>query len=629
MLPLLPSYYKERFPIQLNWPGAARTLCDGCSLGPPGRISAEFWKPWSELFHGPEQRRTFPKIQDSLAFSRPTHCSQMLRSILRGQDRFNRDRKGSYPKESPPPSRCRHMRSGALTHSFELLHSNLRNILTVAFIALAVYECADLIVKENRFGLYYVGLVVLGLVALLVILKDWRKGVYVFVAWIAVEDLIRKYLGNNMIIYFAKDFLALVLYLSFFIARRSTLMKVYRPPFLITFLVFFWYCVIQALNPASTSIFYGLMGLKLCFMYVPLLFVGHALVDSERDLRRYFFFNCVLILVVAGFGLAQSILGHTFLNPELIQDDIRNLSTLYRVSPITGLIAYRPTSFFVSTGRFQNFLLASWILALGFGGFLLMRKQTGRLLGFTTVGIVAAASLMTASRGVFLWTLASAMVVAPAVIWGASWAGEQRNRVMRAIRRAAVFVAIALTILMGIFPQEVASRLAIYSETLSPYSSQSELGYRSQVYPLQNFVAAFNYPRWPYGYGTGTASLGVQYVARIMHAPPMNVGVENGYGQLVIELGIVGLLLWILLAYAITRSAWRAAKNLKGTVWFPIGFAIFLYAFLLVFPLSFYGFIAYQDFVMNAYLWLMLGILFRISEFPGNLPLAQITARSR
>src|SRR5438046_2777696 len=91
-----------------------------------------------------------------------------------------------------------------------------------------------------------------------------------------------------------------------------------------------------------------------------------------------------------------------------------------------------------------------------------------------------------------------------------------------------------------------------------------------------------------------------------MHAPPMNVGVENGYGQLVVELGIAGLLLWILLAYAIARSAWRAAKNLKGTVWFPIGFAIFLYAFLLVFPMSFYGFIAYQDFVMNTYFWLML-----------------------
>jgi O-antigen ligase len=142
---------------------------------------------------------------------------------------------------------------------------------------------------------------------------------------------------------------------------------------------------------------------------------------------------------------------------------------------------------------------------------------------------------------------------------------------------------------------------------------------------LQNFIAAFDYSRWPYGYGIGTASLGVQYVIRIMHAPPMNVGVENGFGQLLIELGIVGLLLWILLAYAITRSAWRAAKNLKGTVWFPIGFAIFWYAFLLVFPTSYYGFVAYQDFVINAYFWLMLGILFRISEFPENRRIAQTT----
>src|SRR6266478_5953308 len=518
------------------------------------------------------------------------------------------------------------MKTGALGGSLAFFHNSGRNLLTMAVIALAAYECANFIIEGNLLALYYVGLVVLGLAALVAILKDWRKGVYCFVAWIAVEDLIRKYLGNNMIVYFAKDFFALALYLSFFIARRSTLTKLYRPPFLITLLLFFWYCLIQALNPASTSIFYGLMGLKLCFFYAPLLLVGHALVDSDKELRRFFFFNSVLILLVAAFGITQSILGPTFLNPEIIQEDIRGLSTLYRMSPITGLVAYRPTSFFVSTGRFQNFLVISWILALGFGGFLLMRKQSGRLIAFTTVGVLAAASLLTASRSVFLWALASTIVFAPAVIWGALWSGQQRLRILRAIVRAAVFVAIAFTILLSIFPEEVASRLAIYTETLSPGSSKSEFGFRSWNYPLQNFAAAFDYPRWPYGYGTGTASLGGQYVTRIMHARPMNVGVENGYGQLVIELGIVGLLLWLALAYAVTRSAWQAAKKLKGTVWFPIGFAIFWFTFLLVFPMSYYGFVTYQDFVLNSYFWLMLGILFRLSEFPKNLPVAQTTA---
>jgi hypothetical protein len=517
------------------------------------------------------------------------------------------------------------MNFSALRDSFDFFHDSRRNLLAVVLIALAAYECAEFIIEDDLLSLYYFGLVVLGIVGFLAIFKNWRLGLYCFVAWVAVEDLIRKYLGNNMLIYFGKDFIVLALYLAFFFARKSTNTKLYRPPFLITLLVFFWYCVLQILNPASTSIFYGLMGLKLCFLYAPLLLVGHALVDSEKELRRFFLFNSVLILVVAGFGIAQSILGHTFLNPEDVQEDIRGLSTLYRASPISGLVAYRPTSFFVSAGRFQNFLIVSWILALGFGGFLLMRKQSGRLIAFTTVGILAAASLLTASRGVFVWTIASAIVFAPAVMWGALWSGKQRIRVLRAIVRAAVFVAIALTILVSIFPEEVTSRLAIYTETLSPWSPTSEFGFRSWTYPLQNFAAAFDYPRWPYGYGTGTVSLGGQYVARIMHAQPMNVGVENGYGQLVIELGIVGLLLWIALAYAITRSAWQATKNLKGTMWFPIGFAIFWFIFLLVFPMSFYGFVAYQDFIMNSYFWLMLGILFRVSEFPRNLPVFQTT----
>jgi len=210
------------------------------------------------------------------------------------------------------------MKLGALRDSFDFFHNSRRNLLTVALLAVTAYECAELVIKDDPLRLYSAGLAVLGTVALLAILKNWRRGVYCFVAWIAVEDLIRKYLGNNMIVYFAKDFFALALYLSFFIARRSTLTKLYRPPFLITLSLFFWYCLIQALNPASTSIFYGLMGLKLCFFYVPLLFLGHALVDSEKELRRFFFFNSVLILVVAVFGIAQSIWGHTFLNPEVI-----------------------------------------------------------------------------------------------------------------------------------------------------------------------------------------------------------------------------------------------------------------------------------------------------------------------
>ena len=39
---------------------------------------------------------------------------------------------------------------------------------------------------------------------------------------------------------------------------------------------------------------------------------------------------------------------------------------------------------------------------------------------------------------------------------------------------------------------------------------------------------------------------------------------------------------------------------------------IFWYAFLLLLPFTFQGMQPYQDFILNAYLWLTLGILFRL-----------------
>ena len=481
-----------------------------------------------------------------------------------------------------------------------------------ALVALAAYEVAQFILRGDMSFLIYLGMFIVGAIGAVNVLNDWRNGVYLFLAWILFEDFVRKYLGNNMAIYFAKDVLALLLYLSFFRAQRNNPVERFRPPFIVPLFCFLFFGVIQVFNPNSTSPFYGLMGLKLYFFYVPLLYVGYYFIDSEHRLRRFFAFNSILILIVVCLGVAQAIIGHTFLNPTVIQEDIQDLSTIYRTSSITGVVAYRPTSVFVSTGRFQNFQIVSWILTLGYGGFLLLRSRKGRLIAFTNIGVLAAGTVLTASRGVLLWNSVGSLFIVAGFLWGAPWGAREGFRVVRTMQRAAVFVGIAILVLMVLFPQQLSSRLAIYSETLDPTNLGSELFTRSGNYPLQNFLMAFEYPEWPYGYGIGTASLGGQYVARIMHAVPMRIAVESGYGELVLELGILGLLLWIVLATAISLSAWNAAKSLRGSPWFPIAFAIFWYAFLLVIPISYYGFTSYEDFVMNAYLWLLLGILFRL-----------------
>lgn len=497
------------------------------------------------------------------------------------------------------------------------------------FALLAAFEISQFVLANdwNALGLIVIGIA--GLAFAIRILNNWRQGLYIFFGWLFFEDFARKYLGNNMAIYFAKDFLVILVYVSFLLARRNSREKsVFRPPFLAPLLVFVWFAAAQVFNPASTSVFYGALGLKLYFLYIPLMYLGYSLIDSEQDLRRFFMFNAILILLVSSLGIAQSIIGPTFLNPATIQEDIRDLSTLYRVSPITGQIAYRPTSLFVSTGRFQNLIVASWMIVLGFGGYLILRTRKGRTAAFTTIGVLAAAALMSTSRGVFMWCFGSTLVIMAAFVWGAPWKQKEVTRVVRSIQRVILLGGLAIVSLSVIFPEEVNSRLAIYSETLSPYSTASELAYRTRDYPLRNFLAAFDTPRWMYGYGTGTASLGIQYVARILHAPPTGISVENGYGQLVVEMGIVGLLLWLILGAAACLSAWKIVKQLRGSPWFPIAFVIFWFIFLVFFPMGYNSISFYQDFLVNAYFWILVGILYRLPHVALSAQFAAETTQA-
>jgi len=486
----------------------------------------------------------------------------------------------------------------------------------VAFIGVLclAYEVAQLVLEGDITTLVMSGLVFLGLAVVVAILNDWRRGVYLLLGWILFEDLFRKYLGNNMAVFFTKDILAVVLYISFFAAHRERLVKKFKPPFLIPLLIFIWFGVIQVFNPNSTSIFYGVLGMKVYFLYIPLMYISYALFESEADLRKFFSFNMVILLIVASLGIAQSILGPKFLNPSVIQEDIRDLSTTYRTAPISGMIAYRPNAVFVSAGRFENFLVIAWIIALGYGGYLLLRSRRGRNLAFLTIAIIGVASVMSASRGVFMWNVSSALVIVAAFLWGAPWRQGEARRILRVIQRTLLVVGLAILSMMSFFPDAIASRYAIYWETLSPDSPSSELAFRARDYPLKNFMLAFDHAQWMTGYGIGTATLGIQYVVRIMHAVPMGIGVENGYGQLIVELGILGLILWLFWSLAVSVSAWKVANRLRGTPWFPLAFVIFWYAFLLLGPKAYVGLICYQDYLMNAYLWLLLGILFRLPQ---------------
>jgi hypothetical protein len=444
------------------------------------------------------------------------------------------------------------------------------------------------------------------------IARDWRTGFYAFLVWLLFEDLVRKYMGNNMAIYFGKDVLAAIVYLSFLAAVRARQAPFFRPPFRLFLTLFFWWGVLECLNPHSPSLFYGFLGLKLYFYYIPLLWVGYALIRTEEDLRRFLSVNMKLAGAISLLGIIQAVVGASFLNPRVLAPEIRELSGVYRYAPISGQILYRPTSVFVSDGRFAWYLILAWMIGLGAVGYLVLLRRRGQTAVFIGTALVGVAVMLCGSRGAFVLVGASSFIVAAAFLWGAPWRWGKGRRLVMAIRRGFIVVGIALTLALILLPSAIGARWAFYSETLDPRSSGSELTFRARDYPLAEMQKALSETNWLYGSGIGTASLGMQYVSKLLGQPASNLGVESGYGDLFIEFGIIGLLLWVLWTTAAVIAAWRVVLRLRQTPVFPIAFALFWFILLLLFPMTFGSLGPYENFVYNAYLWLSLGILFRL-----------------
>lgn len=136
-------------------------------------------------------------------------------------------------------------------------------------------------------------------------------------------------------------------------------------------------------------------------------------------------------------------------------------------------------------------------------------------------------------------------------------------------------------------------------------------------------------PHWVVGNGTGTDSLGAQYVSEFLKEPMPDVAVEEGFGQLIAEMGILAPLLWILWAAAAVSACWKITRSLKETRFFPIAMAIVWYVFLLLFAMVYMGMDAYQNYVNNAFLWLLIGVLFRLPDLARqNATLAVVDAHS-
>jgi hypothetical protein len=256
----------------------------------------------------------------------------------------------------------------------------------------------------------------------------------------------------------------------------------------------------------------------------------------------------------------------------------------------------------------------------------LLSRRRGAKWGFLAIGVVTVGVVITGNRTPVVFVGISALMMTAAFLWGAPWRWGQGHRLVKALRRSLFIAALGLIVMVEVYPNVMGAHWAFVSETLAYQGEGSELVSRSWDYPLLNLQLAFQHERWIEGYGTGLNSLGSQYVARFLDQPVPNIGVENGYGMLIVEMGILGPCLWLYWVGALLWAGWKVVRQLRETVYFPIGFAILWNAFVLTFLLMHFGIQSYQNFVNNAYMWLLIGVLFRLpklAQMPQPVPIPE------
>ena len=95
------------------------------------------------------------------------------------------------------------------------------------------WEVGGKIVADDTRFLVFAVLVFAACVVAATVLRNWRTGFYLFFVWMLFEDLVRKYMGNSLELFFGKDILVAFVYVALFVEIRRGREKTFRPPFLL------------------------------------------------------------------------------------------------------------------------------------------------------------------------------------------------------------------------------------------------------------------------------------------------------------------------------------------------------------------------------------------------------------
>ena len=447
-----------------------------------------------------------------------------------------------------------------------------------------------------------------------VIFSRWRLGVILVFVWLFLEDVIRRLIpGQPQQIMLIKDFLIALTYFSFLLWLIFKNKKIWKPAFGIMLFLLAAYILIDVFNLNSSSLLFGLIGLRGYLWYLPLMFLGYYMFDKEEKLLKfcrilaisaiplflfvifqYFFYNTGWLLV-RPFGKAVPFHSfQMFINSTSISGDMLLFSSVFGVGH-----------------RFSRFAMLLFFLGLG----LLATKYP---VSSKKRKFVLLMSIFSAFLGIFLSSArtAFALTLGGAVLFlvFATYRKDTKIHYFWQNKRLLILSLISVALLF------LLAFLFLGNRILFQVSVFNDAFKERIPWVLDGFKSALVNSKF-FGMGTGTFSQGIfnipggtDWVNQNQELITTGFRFETGFGRIIFELGILGAVIFFLFWISLFYHMKKELKLLNNSNLRNLGLGILIFSFLMIFWFVFVHHQVLGDATTLVILWFFLGVFFGLNK---------------
>jgi hypothetical protein len=448
-------------------------------------------------------------------------------------------------------------------------------------------------------------LMTIGAVVLVVAWRKWETGIQALLVILIIEGAVRKWFlpSASELVYFYKDFLMMVIVISYLRKGRRSPLLVKRElkVFSVLVIAFALYAIASISNTGLPHPVVGLLGVKAYLLYVPLAYLGPRIFTTKEKLVGFLKWYLVIALFVGALSAGQFVNSDPDSALNRYAWDEKTTSTTGLEIPVANFQDSAGSSYVRVTGPFSYlsglaiYLPTMFALLLGLISQRSIRSlpKSVRWIYHLALAIVVTTSFMTGSRGAVL-----NLAVIALVFYGLA----SRKYLVRRLRQAtvgAVLIGVGLTVF---FPQAFD---ALYTRAFGGEEEITEgRGRIDEIFDLPFDEAGY---AGVFGYGVGATQNATPVLMSKLNLPfigeKIPVGYEAESGRVMLELGVLGYALHLLLRISILATLLYACFSIRDLESKSLAVAALA---ALIFPLTMGG--AVTQHTQNVYQWFLVGI---------------------